>query len=349
MDPKEIDELMGAYSKFKGKISPEAVYAAEEELEKLKSKDICFVGWTQEDYPALLKDCEDPPIGLYVRSTSPPSELWKEQRRIAVIGTRDISAYGKQWCNRIVEGLASTSEKPVIVSGLALGTDFCAHTAALEYGLPTIGVMATGAETVYPYRHREFAERMYHCPGCALISDYPPETPPLSIHFLRRNRIIAGLSEATILVESRLKGGGMMTSNLAFSYGRNVYALPGRIDDPRSQGCNYLIMNKIAEPIMSIEAMLKDIGLSVKSKNCRQSAAEIFRKSMVGILSSEDFDKALNILNIISKNRGIELEDIASSTGLMYNKLAHLINILESEGFITIDLLQRCSINSKKF
>jgi len=219
---RDLDILLGPYTGMKGLLNPAAVEKAAEELSRLEDMDIRFVGWNEDDYPDLLHECEDAPIGLYIRSRTPMGELWKPRRRIAVIGTRDITPYGKEWCTRIVSGLAGAQEKPVIISGLALGTDICAHRTALENGLPTIAVMATGPEAVYPYRHSEFADRILSTPGCALVTDYPPGTAPLSIHFLRRNRIIAGLSEASILIESRIRGGGMTTSKLAFSYSREV-------------------------------------------------------------------------------------------------------------------------------
>ena len=132
---------------MKGEITWKAVEEASDELARLESRGIGFTGWTEEEYPSLLHECEDAPVGLYVRSRTPMDELWKPCRRIAVVGTRDITPYGREWCVRTVAGLSRSKERPVIVSGLALGTDFCAHKAALEYGLPTIGVMATGPES----------------------------------------------------------------------------------------------------------------------------------------------------------------------------------------------------------
>ena len=157
---KELEALLGPHSGLTGMISSRAADEAAEELARLEVMNIRFVGWNEEDYPALLHECEDAPIGLYVKSTTSAKELWSQRRRIAVVGTRHPTPYGKEWCERIVSGLSSSPEKPVIVSGLALGTDICAHRTALENGLPTIACMATGPESVYPHRHREFAERL---------------------------------------------------------------------------------------------------------------------------------------------------------------------------------------------
>lgn len=342
LPPKDIDSLLGPYSKYRSSISPAAVDAAAEELSRLRQSDIFFTGWTEAEYPALLKECQDAPVGLYVRTRTPLEELWKPQPRIAVIGTRDISAYGKEWCGKTVRELAATPERPVIVSGLALGTDFYAHRTAIEVGLPTIGVMATGPETVYPWRHKEFAEKMYRTEGCALITDYPPGTAPLAIHFLRRNRIIAGLSDATVLIESRLKGGGMMTSRLAFSYDRDVYALPGRADDVRSQGCNFLIKSKIAEPITSVEELTESLGLGRCLKERKKTAEEMLAQKYG---SDPEFAAlAADALALIKSERGISIEDLSEKLSVSYSRIAQLTGVLDMDGFISTDLLQRCFI-----
>ena len=342
---KDQELLLGPHSKYTGMISPGAVSEAARELEQLANKDIQFIGQTHEHYPHLLKECEDAPIGIYIRSRSPIESLFTPSQSIAVVGTRDISLYGEEWCQKIVNGLANTSNKPLIISGLALGTDICAHKTALDYGLPTIGVMATGPEQIYPWRHRDFAERLVSTPGCALITDYPPSTAPLAIHFLRRNRIIAGLSQATLLIESKIRGGGMMTCRLAFSYGRDVYALPGRIDDLRSQGCNLLIREKIAEPITSERELLKSLGLGASSSQKKHSDLTTLDALYSTSISRDKIDQMAQILLSIKKYRGITIEEIAEKTRLEYSRTAELVRILETDGFICTDLLQRCTIN----
>lgn len=346
---RDLDILLGPYTGMKGQLNPAAVEKAAEELSRLEDMDIRFVGWNEDDYPDLLHECEDAPIGLYVRSRTPMGELWKPRRRIAVIGTRDITPYGKEWCTRIVSGLAGAQEKPVIISGLALGTDICAHRTALDNGLPTIAVMATGPESVYPYRHSGFADRIISTPGCALVTDYPPGTAPLSIHFLRRNRIIAGLSEASILIESRIRGGGMTTSKLAFSYSREVYALPGRVDDPCSQGCNLLIRNKIAEPITSTDNLLESLRLDRTCRKHKISYEDVIRNAYNESRSSETVDRLCRIIRIIKEERGISLDEITSATGYNPGTVLHIAGLLETDGFINIDILQRCCIEIGKF
>lgn len=346
---KSLEELLGPYSPRVGMICRNAVTEAEKELRRLEGSGIRFVGWNCKGYPPLLKECPDAPVGLYIKGCTPAEELWKPEHKIAIVGTRDISPYGREWCERIVHTLASSKQKPLIISGLALGTDICAHKAAVESGLPTVAVMATGPDSVYPYRHRDFAERLAGTPGCALVTDYPPGTAPLALHFLRRNRIIAGLSEATILIESKVKGGGMTTARLAFSYDRDVYALPGRIDDPRSQGCNRMIREKVAETITSSEELLDNLGIRHRNAGSRPDAREILTLHFGNRLASNTIDKMEKILAAIYAERGISIEDLASKTGSDYASVSKLSGLLEMEGLICIDLLQRCFLETKIF
>ena len=349
LDKDELDNLLGPYHSHRYQIRQSAVFEAAKELEMLEKTGVTFVGWGQEGYPPMLIECPDPPIGLYIRSRTHPKDLWTRPKNIAVVGTRDISPYGMEWCSKAVEGLADTRQKPLIVSGLALGTDICAHRKALEYDLPTIAVMPTGPDAVYPHRHLAFADELCRRPGCALITDYPPGTAPLPVNFLRRNRIIAGLSHATVLIESKIKGGGMMTARLAFSYDRDVFALPGRIDDIRSQGCNKLIAEKIAEPLVSVDGLVKAMGLD--SAGTQRRNMDI--GAMLRVAFGERFDNAtLNdmtaLMECMRRSRGVTVEEAGAMTGIEYGRASSLISLLELEGFVSMDLLQRCSIISSK-
>lgn len=348
LSEKEVSLLLGPYSRYKGKLNRRILEDAAEELEALSCHDIRFTGYTEPEYPELLVECEDAPLGLYVRSRTPAGRLFAPGRRIAVVGTRDISPYGQEWCSRIVNGLGTSPERPAVISGLALGTDICAHREAVASGLPTIAVMATGPDAVYPYRHREFAEELASTEGCALITDYPPGTAPLAIHFLRRNRIIAGLSEATVLVESRIKGGGMMTARLAFSYNREVYALPGRVDDPRSQGCNHLIKEKVAEPVDSVEGLLDGLGIIAGKGGARISDMDLISETFGPSTDKETLSELKSMVETIRKNRGMNLDDLSVRTGLGYSRTMTLAGMLEMKGIISMDLLQRCTVNVRK-
>ena len=347
LKPEDIDGILGPHSKYRGLISPYAPEEAYAELDRLMRQGVRFIGWTEAEYPPLLKECEDAPTGLYIRSCTPPEALWSGRRAIAVVGTRDLSLYGAEWCERLIGRLADVPEKdrPAIISGLALGTDICAHKAALACGLPTIGIMATGPDSIYPSRHSHIAGKIVEADGSALVTDYPPGTAPLAIHFLRRNRIIAGLAEATILIESKIKGGGMMTARLADSYNRDVFALPGRIDDPRSQGCNFLIRNRTAHPITSLDEFIKDLGMTAGKRRRAESDADRLDRLYKDRLPDDRISQMSGILLAIRGERGITIDDMAAKLGLEYHKVSQLTGMLETDGVITVDLLQRCFIN----
>lgn len=379
MSEREKDELFGPFSKYRGKLSTGALDAAEEHLRLVRECGAEFIPVTSPSYPSRLKNCEDAPLGIFVRGCSPPEALWGAGHYVAVVGTRDISPYGEQWCRDMVREMAGSGAQPVIVSGLAYGTDIIAHRTALECGLPTVAVMATGIDSIYPSRHRDFAEKLSGTPGCALVSDYPPGTSPVALNFLRRNRIIAGLSDSTILVESDVRGGGMVTCRQAFSYDRSVYALPGRGDDRRSRGCNHLIREGVAEIIESVAGLNVQIGLVEKGrqgsrrgsppgKGSVPDGASIWTGGFPGsgqsgdsagqteatmleryskLLPQEKLTAMTNILLTVREKRGVDFDGLCSATGLPYRNVSELVSLLENDGFITVDLLHRCSIRSR--
>ena len=346
LNEKDISGILGPFSRFSGQIKAEKIEESADELIRLAGSGTRFVGWNEDGYPPLLKECPDAPVGLYIRSKTEDSDLWTPHP-VSVVGTRDLSPYGREWCTRIVNGFAACPARTSVISGLAIGTDICAHRTAIDSGLPTIAVMATGPETIYPLRHTDFAMNMIHTPGCALVTDFPPGTPPLAAHFLRRNRIIAGLSEATILIESKIKGGGIMTANLAFSYGRGVYALPGRIDDSCSQGCNNLIRAKVAEAVTGADTLIRSLGLPAAAGKTVTDKEKLSARYM-GSMTQEKIDRLSSMLLLIRRHRGITVEELADMCGADYSSTVRLAGLLESDGFITIDLLQRCCINARK-
>ena len=347
---KDMDALLGPYSKYRGKINPGALDRAFEEYERLKKRGGLFIGRNEKEFPGNLLDCEDCPVGLFVRSSEKAENLFNAGTYISIIGTRDMSSYGREWCSRIVEALSLCASPAVIVSGLAIGVDITAHLSALEAGLPTIAVIPTGIDSIYPERHRGYAERISDSRGSALITDFPPDTAPQQWTFLRRNRIIAGLSQATLLSESKVKGGGRTTARLAFSYGREVYALPGRTDDLRSRGCNLLIQNKTAECIYDTDTLTESLGLNrgvSKRKAATDAGAALLMRRFSGSLSGESLGRMLDILEFIRRNRDLTIDEIAFEMGLEFRETAYLISLMENESVINVDLLRRCSINFK--
>lgn len=344
---REKMELLGPFSKLSPLLKDSEPRISEDELKKLESEGCSFITMADDGYPELLKECEDAPIGLYIKSVSKPEEVFNRIPQIAVVGTRDISLYGKEWCRRIVGSMALSRHKPLVVSGFAYGTDIIAHLAALEAELPTVAVLPTGIDDVYPPRHRKYACMLQNTPGCALVTDYPPGTEPKPINFIRRNRIIAGICSGTVLIESRIKGGGMITARLASSYDRDVFVLPGRADDQRSAGCNLLLREKLAEPVTDCGHFLDAAGLGNvsrrKKRHIEDEAIALFKQ----LLSEEDMGELLSVLECIRAERGISIEDICPKVRMAYGTVARYAGMLESEGIINIDLLQRCCINLK--
>lgn len=333
----QLGGLLHARPEYAGKVHRGALAESARELESVERLGGRFVGLHSPAYPQLLRECPDRPLGLYVRSQTPAEDLFNSREAIAFVGTRDLSSYGREWCGNLVSTLSETSAKPLIVSGLAFGIDYVAHTTALTLSLPTVGVMATGIDRIYPSRHESLAERMVCTPGCALVSCYPLGTAPLANQFLSRNRIIAGMSRATVLVESKIRGGGLITARHAYSYDRDVYALPGRVDDVRSQGCNRLIRDKIAEPVISREDFLDKLGLKaprLRKQDVLGKAAGLF----------PDGSLELAVLKAVLAERGIDIRTLCARTDRPYAEVIAAALALESEGFLSMDILQRCSV-----
>ena len=227
--------------------------AAEREAEFITRNNIRVFFYLDEDYPLRLKQCEDSPVTFYFRGNTdldPPMIL-------SIVGTRHATPHGRELCQKIVSGLAEHFPELLIVSGLAYGIDIAAHRAALAAGLPTVAVLGHGLKTIYPSVHAGVAKAMLERGG--LVTDFSSPTLPERNNFIRRNRIIAGISDATLIIESGIKGGALITADIAASYNRDVMAVPGRPGDEWSAGCNSLIRcNKasLVEKCSHIEYLL---------------------------------------------------------------------------------------------
>ncbi|MBL4745444.1 MAG: DNA-protecting protein DprA [Flavobacteriaceae bacterium] len=231
---------------------------ATEEIIWAAKNNVRLISFFDEDYPEQLKQCIDSPLVLF----SVGNQHLKDRKCISIVGTRNMTSYGREMCEALIEKIAPYN--PIIISGFAFGVDICAHKAALEHELQTIGVLAHGFDQIYPNIHKQFMAPMEKNGG--FLSEFWKGDPPLREHFLKRNRIIAGLSQATIVIESAFKGGSLVTADIANSYNRDVFAFPGRTSDLFSKGCNTLIKNHKAAIITSADDLIRTLNWDTKSQ-----------------------------------------------------------------------------------
>ena len=216
-----------------------ALKRAEKEFLFIDKNKISVFSIIDDSYPARLGECQDAPVVFFYKGHADLNA----SHILSIVGTRSATEYGRSLTDSLIKDLSDAFPDILIVSGLAYGIDICAHRCALKYRLPTVGVLAHGLDRIYPSLHRNTAAEMIREGG--LLTDFMSETNPDRENFLRRNRLIAGLADATIVVESAEKGGALVTADIAFSYGRDVYTFPGRISDKYSKGCNRLVqLNK---------------------------------------------------------------------------------------------------------
>lgn len=219
--------------------------AAEKESEFVTKNGIRTYFYLDNDYPFRLRQCEDSPVVFFFKGDCDLNSM----KILSMVGTRNATSRGKEMCEKIIGGLATSWPDVIIVSGLAYGIDIACHKAALLHNLVTIGVLAHGIRTIYPSIHESVAKNMTNKGG--LLTDFVSDALPERNNFLKRNRIIAGLSDATVVVESGIKGGALITADIANSYNRDVFAVPGRPEDQWSQGCNNLIKSNKATLVES--------------------------------------------------------------------------------------------------
>lgn len=267
LSKSELAEIFGNKSRYVDDFQNEDFLIRSEQEVKWAAEHgirIFYIG--DPDYPHRLKACDDAPVVLFYRGSADLNA----RHIISIVGTRKMTPYGNGICEKIVKELSHLDEPPLIISGLAFGVDICAHKSAIKNQLDTVGVMATGLDKIYPYSHREFAVEMVGHGG--ILSEYFSNTTPKALNFIRRNRIIAGLSDATLLIESGQDGGGVITSNMAFSYSREVFAVPGRITDELSTGCNDLIKNNIATCVNRVDMIGREMRWKKTTNNVDDTA-----------------------------------------------------------------------------
>lgn len=245
-----------------------ALPLAEKELEKAQDMRIKCLTMGDSAYPLRLKECNDAPLVLFYIGNADLNC----RHVISMVGTRHCTEYGKDICRIVTRDLARLVPGTLVVSGLAYGIDINAHRGALEASLPTVGVLAHGLDSIYPSTHRETARRMAVAGG--LLTEFPTATKLKPVNFVRRNRIIAGVCDAVVVVESAEKGGSLITASIADSYNRDVCAFPGRVGDEYSAGCNKLIAENKAQLVTSAEDIVKALGWDGESAGKDASEAE---------------------------------------------------------------------------
>lgn len=294
-------------------LSADVLARANQELKWMEKEGVNHLFYSDKHYPNRLKQCEDAPLNLYYKGNID----WNDDKFISIVGTRKASSFGKQFTNELVKELAPYN--PVIVSGLAHGVDIAAHKAALQYGLKTIAVFAHGLDKIYPSAHATIA-RTIIANGC-LLTDYLSGTVALPQHFVSRNRIVAGLSDATIVVESAAKGGSLITADIANSYNREVFAVPGNPTDKNAKGCNYLIKSQQAVLLESAADIVKGLNWDVKDFSLQQSM-------FVDLTDDEQ-----KIIDVLSDNE-MHIDVLVEALSWGFSKVASVLLKAEFNGII---------------
>ena len=297
----------------------DALKRATAEMEFMQKGGVKPLCMNDPDYPQRLRECADAPLVLYYKGNADLNQ----QYVIDIVGTRRCTTYGQDIIARFVSDLRQLCPQMLIVSGLAYGIDICAHRNALKQGYDTVGVLAHGLDQIYPYAHRATAIEMLKQGG--LLTEFMSQTNADKPNFVRRNRIVAGMSDATILVESAAKGGGLITCDIARSYNRDVYAFPGAVNMPYSEGCNNMIRNNTAALITSAEDFVEAMGWK---QQCEKPAA-VERQLFPELTADEQ-----RIVQLLQQTNDLQLNIISVRAEIPVGQLSALLFSLEMKGII---------------
>ena len=293
---------------------------AEKELEFAAKHKIQVYAYTDEEFPYRLSECPDAPLVLYGRGNLRPNG----KHMLSVVGTRGATDRGKVFTRQLIMDLAAMVPDLTIVSGLAYGIDVSAHLAALEANIPTIVVPGHGLDRIYPSLHRDIAIRTLEQGG--ILTEYPSGTEPERMNFVARDRIIAGLADAVVVVESREKGGSLITAGMAFDYSREVFARPGRPEDVSSGGCNRLIQRNMAHLLLSADDLIRDMQWERKNTATQTEIVNLFED-----LSDEE-QLVLNCLH--SNEDGVHVNFLVMETGISYPQMIALLMEMEMKDIV---------------
>lgn len=295
----------------------EVLVRAEKEVAFIQRYRIRTLFFRDPEYPRRLKHCIDSPLLLYMKGNADLNAA----KSVSLVGTRNATGYGKECCHALVSGLAPY--RPLIVSGLAFGIDSCAHRAALEEGLPTIGVLGHGLDRIYPAANTNLAERMLQEGG--LVTEFPSNTRPDRENFPMRNRIIAGMCDAVIVVEAARKGGALITADIANNYNRDVFAVPGRIGDLYSEGSNFLVKINKAALIQGAE----DVAYLMNWEQGERGDAKRQRKIYIEMTPEEEI-----LVGFLQEKGATGIDDLCLLSGQTMNKISAALLNLEFEGIV---------------
>ena len=311
-----LEKVMGIGSKITQNIlNSQYLQEAETELLFTKKNGISIVSYTDAHYPKLLKQCVDSPILFYQKGHI----NLQNKRLLSIVGTRNITTYGTAFCEQLIEELAPLDV--VIVSGYAYGVDITAHKAAMKHRLQTVACLAHGLNLIYPATHAKYCEAMEENGG--FITDFSSQSPFDRKNFLSRNRIIAGLTEATVVIESGKKGGSLVTADIAFSYNREVFAVPGRTTDTYSIGCNELIRNRKANILTSAKDLIYLLNWDTPAPKAVQQ--ELF----IDLSPDEEL-----VANYLKENGKQALDELALGCQIPIYQLSNLLFQMELKGVV---------------
>lgn len=297
---------------------------AEEEEQWCERSGVKIITIGSACYPERLRHCVDAPLTLYVRGGADLNTL----HTIDIVGTRHCTAYGMDVIEGMVKDLAALCPDVTINSGLAYGVDITAHRASLQNDIPTIGIVAHGQDTLYPALHRKEAEEMI-AKGGAIVTEYPRGTRPEARNFLQRNRIIAGMSDATVVIESASHGGGLVTARIAQDYGREVFAVPGPVNSEYSKGCNNLIRDNKAQLVTSAQDIVNAMNWQNAVKLQRARKQGISRNLFINLTDDEQ-----KVADYLAQHGDSHANDISVNTGIQMNNLNATLFSLEMQGII---------------
>jgi len=300
-----------------------ALDRAQQECEWIQAHGIRVWTLADEDYPYRLRQCPDRPIVLYGKGNLHPSD----GHIVSIVGTRRASERGKELTTRLVQQLHECLESVTIVSGGAYGIDIAAHRAAIQCGIPTIIIPAHGLDRIYPYRHRPEAVASLTHGG--LLTEFPSGTEPFATNFLQRNRIVAGLADAVVVVESRDKGGSLVTARMARDYDRELFAFPGRPDDDSSRGCNNLIRTSAAQLINNAEDLIS--GMGWETKNARK---EPVQTQLIGLMDDLSERQRTILEKLQEAEEGLHINLLVMEMQEGYSEVSSDLTMLELQGLV---------------